>query len=449
MIRQTGRSKLLRLLSNLTILAGSLILCGVCLAQRAQNSALFRQDTFTNIELNHLTVRLGKPVEVTAQIGWHMRWLSHQAWSFVHLTPMMARFPAGELIVTYALDPDTQDNPVFLSGYQISKDGGEQWGLRYSVLMQHIPMIFIPGPDDSLTALPSEMMEASPGDDHNLRGPLWRFEDGGKRMVMEPDAVRVVNWPSPVKVNRGVQPQPNWHCSLIFTGDAIKAGDELLATAYWQNEGEKTYQNGLLASKDGGHTWRYYSTIASPAEILPRSEWSQRSFEAANETSMVRLADGTLMAVFRVGSGKKWNLRRAYSRDEGRTWTKPDVLPAYSVEPKLLRMANGTIALATGRPGIDLWFSTDARGRSWQSIDIVAFHNREVSDPSERISSFTIKPSPYLSETTRWQTSSYTGLVQVAPNRLLLAYDRDPEAPPAGPDDLSRVFVIPIEVSRK
>lgn len=432
----------------LTALVGVMV-CTFCRAQQPGNSALFTQGKFTEIKLRGLTIRLGEPVEVTAQTGWHMSWPHYDLWSFVHLTPMMARFPDGELIVTYALDPDTQANPAFLSGFQISKDGGTHWGLRYSVIMQHIPMIFIPEPDNSLMALPSELMEQTPGDDRNLRGPLWRFEQGGKQMVMEPDGVHIVDWPWPIRVNPGPQPKPNWHCSLSFTGNAIKLGGELLATAYWQKKGEKLYQNGLLASKDGGHMWRYYAKIASPADVLPQSDWEQRSFEAANETSMIRLADGTLMAVFRVGSGRKWHLRQAFSSDEGRTWTKPDVLPAYSVEPKLLRIANGTIVLATGRPGIDLWFSSDPRGRSWQNIDIVKYHNRHVSEPNERISSFQIKPSPYLSENTRWQTSSYTGLVQVAPNRLLLVYDRDPERAPAGPDDLSRVFVLPIKVQRQ
>ena len=41
-----------------------------------------------------------------------------------------------------------------------------------------------------------------------------------------------------------------------------------------------------------------------------------------------------------------------------------------------------------------------------------------------------------------------TGLVEVAPNRLLLVYDRDPEGPPAGPHDVSRLFILPIEVER-
>ena len=150
------------------------------------------------------------------------------------------------------------------------------------------------------------------------------------------------------------------------------------------------------------------------------------------------------MAVFRVGSGRKWNLRRAYSHDQGRTWSQPDVLPAWSVFPQLLRLSNGTIALSTGRPGINLWLSDDARGTHWQSVDIAAQHNRCMTDPSARIGTFEITPNQWLSETTKWQTSSYTGLVEVAPNRLLLLYDRDPERIPRDPNDLSRVFVMPI-----
>ncbi len=73
----------------------------------------------------------------------------------------------------------------------------------------------------------------------------------------------------------------------------------------------------------------------------------------------------------------------------------------------------------------------------------MAYHNRWATDPNTRILSTEIHGR------TRWQTSSYTGLAEVAPNRLLMVYDRDPEAAPAGPEDLSRVFVLPIEVERK
>ena len=107
------------------------------------------------------------------------------------------------------------------------------------------------------------------------------------------------------------------------------------------------------------------------------------------------------------------------------------------------------IALSTGRPGINLWLSTDPRGANWQSVDIAAHHNACMTDPAARIGTFDITPNQYLSETTKWQTSSYTGLVEVALNRLLLLYDRDPERIPRDPGDLSRVFVMPIEVRSK
>jgi hypothetical protein len=357
---------------------------------------------------------------------------------------MMAKFPKGELITTYTLDPDTQHNPFFLSAFQISTDSGATWGTRYGVLMQHIPMIFIPDKDNSLVAVASEFLVDKSGSGKNLRGPLLRFEEGGKRMVMELDGAHVVDSPWPLRLNSNSQPESNWHSSLQLTGDAIRVNGQLLATAYWKRSDQPKYANGLLSSKDGGHTWRYYSTIATAEDILPRESWSQKAFEGPDETSMIRLADGELMAVFRVGGTLDWKLRRSCSSDNGRTWSKPDTLPAWSVEPKLVRIANGTIALASGRPGIGLWLSTDAKAQSWEHIHIVAIHNGFSSEPGYRIS-----PLDPDHPEKMWQTSSYTGLVELTKNHLLLAYDRDAEGAPKSADDLGRVFVMPIEIERK
>lgn len=396
------------------------------------------------MKLEGLRVRLNQPIQVTEQVGWHVKGLNFNGWSFIHLTPMLAKFPNGELIATYTLDPDTQRNPFFLSAFQISSDGGATWGTRYGILMQHIPMIFIPDKSNSLIAIASELLVDKTGNGKNLRGPFLRFERGGTRIVMEPDGVRVLDWPWPLRLNSNSQPESNWHSSLAITGDAIRGGKQLLATAYWKSKDGPKYANGLLSSKDGGHTWRYYSTIATAEDILPRESWSQKGFEGPDETSMIRLANGELTAVFRVGGSLDWKLRRSYSNDDGRTWSKPDTLPAYSIEPKLLRMANGAIVLATGRPGIGLWLSTDSDAKSWQHIDIAAVHNSFFSDPSYRIAPLDANHPEKM-----WQTSSYTGLVEITKNHLLLAYDRGPEREPDGPNDLSRVFVMPIEVERK
>ncbi|MGH9345576.1 MAG: sialidase family protein [Terriglobia bacterium] len=394
-----------------------------------------------------LRVWLGNPVQVTAQLGWTQSGLPYElvnppqgavALAFVHLTPYLAKFPNGDLIVTYTLDPDRSANPVTVSGFQISHDGGEHWGRRYSLLMQHMTMTFVPKPLDALLGLPSETFQQTVGNQHNYSGPSYLFERGGDRLTVTPDGVRVVDFPWAAHIWPSMQPRSNWHAALFISGSTVEVGKKLLATADLLKEGDKLWRVLLLASEDGGYTWRYFSTIAGPDESLG----SQEGYEGPNEVNVIKLADGDLMAVFRVGSGERWHLQRAYSHG-GRTWTKPDVLPAWSVSPELKRIENGTIVLSTGRPGIHLWLSADPRGTTWQDIDIVAYHNRWATNPNMRILSTQVQNH------TIWQTSSYTGLAEVAPNHLLMVYDRDPEAAPAGPQDLSRVFVLPIEVEKK
>jgi hypothetical protein len=153
------------------------------------------------------------------------------------------------------------------------------------------------------------------------------------------------------------------------------------------------------------------------------------------EPSLVQLATGELMCVMRMGGGADFPLRRSYSADGGRTWSTPDLLPARSVEPSLKRLQNGVLALATGRPGVFLWLSSDQRGERWQAIDIFAHHNRWAPDPGYQI--------------TPAQTTAYTEIIEVAPNRLLLAYDRTPfgwEPTPAGSPERNRIFLLPIEI---
>jgi hypothetical protein len=435
-----------------TIAAGLLV--SICAHGAESGDSLFARSTMKEVDLNGLKVWLGKPVQVTAQIGWGMNWVHpgwQPSWSFIHLTPYLARFPHGNLIATYAMDPDTQQNPFFLSGFQISRDGGAHWERRYAVLIQHIPMVYLPKGKDSLMAIPSELMYRSEGDTRNFVGPCYLFEEGGAKMVLVPDGVRLVDWPWPTRVDPsagidagGPQPRDNWHVGVSITGSVIKIGEKWIASIYGRKGEAPCDSSMLIASEDGGTTWRYFSTIADgdPSHV------GEDRFEGANETSFVQLADGDLMAVFRTGSGTVWHVRRSYSHDGGRTWTKSDALPAWSVEPQVIRTANGTIALATGRPGIYLWLATDPRATTWQKVDLVAYHNQVVEDPSARITSFPRPASARRRSGEAWQTTSYTAMVETAPNRILLIYDRDAERQPVDEKDISRVFVLPIEIER-
>ena len=189
-------------------------------------------------------------------------------------------------------------------------------------------------------------------------------------------------------------------------------------------------------------------TAATPGATTPpwpistRHFSGQAGYEGPNESYMIRLADGDLMNVFRVGGGDRWKLRRNYSHDGGKSWGPADILPAWSVRPTVLRLSNGAIALTTGRPGIYLWVADDPRATRWQEVDLMAYHNEWAPDPSLRIGSF------MRGDQKRYETTSYTGLVETSPNHLLMVYDRDSERPPTGPRDLSHVYVLPIEIER-
>ncbi len=412
---------------------------------------LFSGHAGESFDLKGLRVWMGRPVRVTSQLAWQtVVWPfgpKDVKGTFYSVIPTMAKFPGGNLIAMYTLDPDSFEDPVSISGFQISRDGGQHWGRRYSVLMHHNPMTFIPIKDDSLLGVASELHQRVPGDDRNFVGPLWIFQKGGEQMLMVPEGMRVVDWPWPVGILPSPQPRESWQVNFRFiSGGYVKKDGRLLIVGEIQKKSDDYEKLGwnlysvVLASDDEGRTWRYLSTLGEPHPAL-RSQGKE--YEGADEPAIVSLADGSLMGVFRVGTNTSWHLRRRYSEDAGRTWSKEDILPAWSVSPHLSRISNGTIALTTGRPGLFLWLATDPRATDWQSVDILGHHNRFVADAHDRI-----LPRRH-NEKQDFQTSSYTGLVDMGNNHLLIAYDRCPEEAPAGPDDRSSVYVVPVTVERR
>ena len=372
----------------------------------------------TTIKLNGLTVHLGEPIQVTESVG--------HGWF-----PSLARFPTGELLVAYSLAADTNENGLDISGYLLSRDSGQSWSRRYDIVPEHQPMIYVPQADGALFAIPAYLFANASDDQHNFHGAAIRFEHGGQRVVIEPEGVRLVDWPWPVDI----LPNPyrsNYHrVNFCFDGDALEVDGRLLATLYGAKAGEPFYQVVLATSEDSGRTWRYLSTVAGP-EAMPATE---PRGHGPGEPSLVQLSNGELMCVMRMGGGEAFHLRRSYSQDGGRTWSTPDVLPAYSVEPSLKRLTNGVLALSTGRPGVFLWLANDERGQAWQSLDLLAHHNQWAPDPTYRM--------------TAAQTTAYTELIEVAPNRVLIAYDRTPfgwQPTPADSGERNRIFLLPVEI---
>jgi len=84
------------------------------------------------------------------------------------------------------------------------------------------------------------------------------------------------------------------------------------------------------------------------------------------------------------------------SSDQGVTWSPPEAFTPNGVWPRLLQLENGVLALVSGRPGVQLRFSVDGKGKKW-------------TDP------FEILPTSHGS-------CSYTGVLATGTDRFLVIY---------------------------
>src|SRR5206468_8354608 len=93
-----------------------------------------------------------------------------------------------------------------------------------------------------------------------------------------------------------------------------------------------------------------------------------------------------------------------------------------------------------------LWLSTDERAQAWEEIDIVSHHNRWAPDSTYRIDFRSGEGKDGQDKST-----AYTEIIEVAPNHLLMIYDRMAfgwKSTPADSGEFNRIFVLPIEVER-
>ena len=118
-----------------------------------------------------------------------------------------------------------------------------------------------------------------------------------------------------------------------------------------ENSGQRYDSSYIARSQDDGRTWGEVSLIA----------------HHMNETGLVALPDGDLLAVMRDDSGQ--GLHSARSHDAGRTWSSPTRITQDRQHPAdLVRLSNGDILLTYGNRNppyrIEGRISRDG-GRSW------------------------------------------------------------------------------------
>lgn len=154
-------------------------------------------------------------------------------------------------------------------------------------------------------------------------------------------------------------------CNFVMQVHAAVEGDDgtLYQSAYAKYVGDPKYRQLLLTSTDGGLNWEVRSTVAYDPNLLP-----DKGYEGPCEGVLVRTGEHGLLMVMRTGSYLP--MYSARSDDDGRTWSEPERLrtvednPVLSVYPGLERLADGSLLLLAGRPGLSLLRSTDD-GATW------------------------------------------------------------------------------------
>lgn len=132
------------------------------------------------------------------------------------------------------------------------------------------------------------------------------------------------------------------------------------------------YCTHLLRSDDFGHNWEYVSTVVYDEKFTPESK---RGVEGFNEATLEILDDESMIMIIRSGSMdfryKDYTIPNCYfvrSIDKGKTWSEPRPFYDYGIHPQSVKMADGTIVLISGRPGVYIRVCEDKKGENWDDI---------------------------------------------------------------------------------
>lgn len=168
----------------------------------------------------------------------------------------------------------------------------------------------------------------------------------------------------------------------------------------------------LLRSTDMGHTWEYVSHILYREEFNPSTAIDVEGFM---ECSLEFLRDGSCVALLRSGSLSPFAIGDdahpapimmfTHSYDGCKTWETPNYFYDYGVCPVTRTLADGTILMASGRPGVYLRVSEDENATEWSDPVFV------VEVPKE---DFYAKYYEY--------TCCNTGLAVTGANTAVIAY---------------------------
>lgn len=361
-------------------------------------------------ELTGCTVEVATPVEVGRGPGHH--WFS-----------TLHAFVEGRFVCEVVLADDKAQGKWAAALY-LSDDTGGTWR-RGIDTDSYGPASMPKGPGERLL-MPYEMWPLQQGDKRNAtaQGTILRWR--GDKVVAEPRSVRFLDFP------RDLAPYNRDELCMLTNGNILPLSDgRLFTTTYGIFAGDPKYSLVAMSSDDGGLTWRFLSLVADYT-MIPNGP------EGPCESNTARLADGRLLCIYRVGSGREHLYYKSVGDHAGVKWAPPEpVTEAWSVEPQLVRLDNGALVLSGGRPGLYLWVCTDGEGKAWQPVNLAEHHDAFIADPDSRF-------GPGV------PTTSYTGMIAIGRDEVMVCYDRLAKGWEGGPDeqgDLDTVFCVRAKTS--
>ena len=166
---------------------------------------------------------------------------------------------------------------------------------------------------------------------------------------------------------------------IVWWGQIKQMSDESLVAGvypgYYEDEGDRIQSCvSFYSSKDLGQSWQ----ITGKIPFRPDGIADKRGGNSFEEPTFEVLKDSTFICVMRTGSTSP--MYKAFSYDKGMTWTKPEAFTPNGVLPWLKLLGNGVLVLSSGRPGVQLRFNMDGKGKVWtEPIDMLQFMNQDGS----------------------------------------------------------------------
>lgn len=327
-----------------------------------------------------MEVELGEPV-IVAEADREL------PWGFFNF-PSIRRAVSGQMSVSWSMSPDNAESygQATTGNSAVSSDEGKTWTrverapTGGGIVLSNGDRITITTP----TAIPLADLDLPPvlatmqdGSNYNRLFRIYEYDKLPAQLQGTYQA-RIKKGTTSWVAERGTLDHPNLAryadgdlFPVVWWGDMEELSDGIYRATYPTYEikpGGGIDASGvtLYKSTDFGLTWVKQGNIPYQPDLMLDPNGSKRKAFGWTEPAFVALKNGTFLSVLRTQD--EYGESPMYvstSTNKGVSWTTPKVFTGAGVLPRLLELDNGIVALASGRPGVQLRFMLNDNPNDW------------------------------------------------------------------------------------